>query len=126
MLFQVHALETAAIKPDPFNQYVSAGVVSGIATVSIGESCLVSCVICYVLCETKETPARGNRSGLSKKNASLSKDLGVYCAGFVCALCLLGNRVPETATLIKTRKRDTFKKGNFQSFLGRGYFLNIR
>ena len=56
MLFQVHALETAAIKPDPFNQYVSAGVVSGIATVSIGESCLVSCVICYVLCETKETP----------------------------------------------------------------------
>ena len=34
---QVHALETAAIKPDPFNQYVSAGVVSGIATVSIGE-----------------------------------------------------------------------------------------
>ena len=35
---QVHALETAAIKPDPFNQYVAAGVVSGIATVSIGKS----------------------------------------------------------------------------------------
>ena len=33
---QVHALETAAIKPEPFNQYVSAGVVSGVATVSIG------------------------------------------------------------------------------------------
>ena len=34
---QVHALETGSIKPDPFNQYVSAAVVSGIATVSIGE-----------------------------------------------------------------------------------------
>ena len=41
MLFQVHALETAAIKPDPFNQYVSAGVVSGIATVSIGENIMM-------------------------------------------------------------------------------------
>ena len=29
-------METAAIKPEPFNQYVSAGVVSGVATVSIG------------------------------------------------------------------------------------------
>ena len=49
---QVHALETAAIKPEPFNQYVSAGVVSGVATVSIGNvaplvgSC--DCVRCAV------------------------------------------------------------------------------
>ena len=32
---------------------------------------------------------QGNRSGLSKKNASLSKYLGIYCAGFVCTVCLL-------------------------------------
>ena len=31
-------MEEAAIKPDPVNQYVSAGVVSGIATVSIGDT----------------------------------------------------------------------------------------
>ena len=35
-VLQVHALETAAIKPDPANQFISAGVVSGVATVSIG------------------------------------------------------------------------------------------
>ena len=35
-MLQVHALETAAIKPDPANQFLSAGVVSGVATVSIG------------------------------------------------------------------------------------------
>ena len=63
---------------------------------------------------------------MSKKNASLSKDLGIYCAGFVCALCLLGNRVPETATLIKTRKRDTFKKrklSNIPKFFRKGLFF---
>ena len=36
-MLQVHALETAAIKPDPANQFLSAGVVSGVATVSIGQ-----------------------------------------------------------------------------------------
>ena len=36
-MLQVHALDTASIKPDPVNQFVSAGVVSGIATVSIGQ-----------------------------------------------------------------------------------------
>ena len=35
-MLQVHALETAAIKPDPVNQFLSAAVVSGVATVSIG------------------------------------------------------------------------------------------
>ena len=37
LVFQVHALETAAIKPDPANQFISAGIVSGVATVSIGQ-----------------------------------------------------------------------------------------
>ena len=60
---QVHALETGSIKPDPFNQYVSAAVVSGIATVSIGNIDIIppssstsySCfrngarVLCYIV-----------------------------------------------------------------------------
>ena len=50
-------------------------------------------------------------------------NLRIYCAGFVCAVCLLGNRVPKTATLMK--KRDALKKklSIFQRFLGRGYFF---
>ena len=41
-LFQVHALETANVKADPVNQFVSAGVVSGVATVSIGQFHILS------------------------------------------------------------------------------------